>query len=136
MVAVDGNHVSCVRYKEPRVWVLRTRLLGGHRGAPALRIRESIAGPLPRFASCKERDKLHMLPQARRHSVPAHWGTQLNSSHPAQYPPPPTVLLESEAEAPRSPGGARELKLQRDVASHPTMTDTSFSASDNLNSFQ
>lgn len=62
--------------------------LGGHMGAPALRIRDSVAGPLPGFAPIKKGDKLHMLPQARRSSVPAHWGIQLNSRHSAQHPLP------------------------------------------------
>ena len=52
--AEQGSH-SCVRQVQgPRVGLLRTELLGGHMRSPAWRIRESLAGPPPQFASIKK----------------------------------------------------------------------------------
>lgn len=62
--------------------------LRGPHGSPSTEDKRKRSWATAKVCFYKERDKLHMLPQARRHSVPAHWGIQLNSSHPAQHPLP------------------------------------------------
>lgn len=62
--------------------------LRGPHGSPSTEDKRKRSWATVKVCFYKERDKLHMLPQARRHSVPAHWGIQLNSSHPAQHPLP------------------------------------------------